>query len=258
LQRQFHWKNEHEKVTKELGDLRQTLSTEIERLRVDLSTMTTSKSTLEQDLSATRNERDRLKDENGRLQESHNSKDADLKRLASEIGGIKQNADAAFQQATKAHQDALAAIDERHKAVGAKDAAEAENRDLKNQIAALTEAGAQKDLSIAGLDKDKRELQLLVDVAKIKGFLESMAVPQLAGSVSVVQGNLLTVQITDNPTNAEIKVGYALAIYDGSGYKGEARITGVDGERNAAFCRIEVKTGDVKVGDKAATHLAGL
>jgi hypothetical protein len=220
--------------------------------------MTTSKSTIEQELGQTRNERDLARDEVKRLQNSYDSKDADVKKLASEIAGIKTNADAAFQQMTSALNASLAHQNEKNEAVNAKNAAEAENRDLKNQIASLTEAGANKDLSIAALNKDKSELQLLVDVAKAKGFMESMAVPQLAGTVSNVTGNLCTVHITANPTNAEIKVGYALAIYDGSNYKGEARITGVDAERNAAFCRIDVKSGDIKVGDRAATHLAGL
>jgi myosin heavy subunit len=258
LQRQFHWKTEHGKVTTELNQLRETTSVQIADLEKKISEMSTSLRSTEQDLGSTRTERDNAKDEVKRLEASHASKDADLKKLASEVAGIKTNADAAFQQSTAAYQASIAAQKEKDDAVNAMNASSAENRDLKNQIAALNEAGSNKDLAIAGLNKDKGELRLLVDVAKAKGFLESMAVPQLAGTVSVVNGNLCTVMITANPTNAEIKSGYALAIYDGGVYKGEARITGVDAERNAAFCRLDVKSGEVKVGDKASTHLGGL
>src|SRR5262249_8983560 len=135
--------------------------------------------------------------------------------------------------------------------------AEAENRGLKAQIADLNDKGTQKDLQIGSLTKDNSEKQLLIDVAKAKGFLESMAVPQLAGTVSIVSGRLLTVSITDNPTNADVKAGYRFAIYDASGYKGEAKVTGTDGANKAAFCTLEFNKGEVKVGDKASTHLSG-
>ena len=104
LQKQFHWKKQAEKVQGELDSARKEMSSEIERLRSDLSTMTTAKSTGETLLSQTRNELDNAKDEVKRLETSNASMDADLKKLASEIGGIKSNADAAFTQARDAYQ----------------------------------------------------------------------------------------------------------------------------------------------------------
>jgi myosin heavy subunit len=255
LQKQFHWKRQAEKVQGELDSARKEMSSEIERLRSDLSTMTTAKSTGETQLSQTRNDLDNAKDEVKRLETSNASMDADLKKLASEIGGIKSNADAAFTQARDAYQASLAAAKEKDEAVRSKDTATAENRDLKNQVAALTETVSQKDLLLADASAEKSRLNLLVDVAKAKGFLEGMAVPALAGTVSSVSGNLCTILV--DKSDEEIKPGYSFAIYDTNGYKGEAKVTSVDAERRAAFCRLEIKSGEIKTGDKASTHLAG-
>lgn len=257
VQKQFHWKTEAESRGAELGKLRTESTAEIERLRGELSTMTTSKSTLEQELGQTKNELSNAKDENTRLAASHASKDADLKKLASEIGGIKTNADAAFSQASEAYKSSVAANQGKDEAIRAKDSAEAENRDLKNQVAALNETVKNKDLSIADLNSEKGRLTLLVDVAKQKGFMESMAVPPLAGTVATVSGKLCTIMVTENSTNAEIKPGFSFAIYDASGYKAEARVTAVDADRKAAFCTLDIKAGDVKQGDKASTQLGG-
>ncbi len=255
LQKQFNWKKQAEKAQGELDSARKEMGSEIERLRSDLSTMTTAKSTLETELSQTRNERDNAKDEVKRLETTNASQDADLKKLASEIGGIKSNADAAFAQARDAYQASLAAAKDKDEAIRTKDAAVAENRDLKNQVASMTETISQKDLQLADASAEKSRLNLLVDVAKAKGFLEGMAVPALAGTVSSVSGNLCTILV--DKSDEEIKPGYSFAIYDSTGYKGEAKVTSVDSERRAAFCRLEIKNGEIKTGDKASTHLAG-
>ena len=255
LQKQFHWKSEAEKVQAEYNSYKNQMTSDNERMRSELSTMTTSKSTLEQELGQTRNERDISRDEVKRLEGSNASMDADLKKLASEIGGIKSNADAAFTQAREAYQASLAAGKDNDDAVRAKDSAVAENGDLKKKVAELNETVGQKDLQLADAGAEKGRLGLLVDVAKAKGFLESMAVPALAGTVSSVTGNLCTILV--EASDEAVKPGYSFAIYDASGYKGEAKVTSIDAERRAAFCRLEIKQGEIKMGDKASTHLAG-
>lgn len=255
LQKQFHWKTEAGRLSAELDSLRGTSAAEIARLSDDLSKMTTSKSTLENELGMTRNERDQAKDEVKRLDTTNNSLAGDLKQLTSEVAGIKSNADAAFAQARDAYQASLAAAKDKDEAIRNKDAAVAENRDLKNQVAALNETVGQKDLQLADAGAEKGRLGLLVDVAKAKGFLESMAVPALAGTVSSVTGNLCTILV--DASDEAVKPGFSFAIYDASGYKGEAKVTSVDAERRAAFCRLEIKQGEIKMGDKASTHLAG-
>ena len=107
-------------------------------------------------------------------------------------------------------------------AVRAKDVAEEENRKLKADIVALNETVTNKDLEIAGLQKERSELNLLVAVAGEKGFLPSMAAPNLSGTVTHAAGRLCTIAVTDNPGNVDIadqiaKRKFRIALYDASG-----------------------------------------
>jgi len=253
LQRQHHWKVAYEKLDSESQAQIKNLSSDVERTRGDLGNMTNSKNKLEQELGTASNERDQAKDEVKRLEAKNSSLDADVKRLASGIDGVKTTADSAFAAATAAQKEALAAVGAKDEAIRAKDSATAENRDLKNQIATLNETIQNKDLAIADSKTENGRLKLLVDVAKAKGFVENMAVPPLAGTVANVTGKLCTIMVTENSTNAAIAPGTSFAIYDASGYKAEARVTDVDSEHKAAFCTLDIKAGDVKIGDKAST-----
>ena len=143
-------------------------------------------------------------------------------------------------------------------AVRAKDTAEAENRTLKTTIASLQETITGKDLEIAGLNKDVSEKNLLVSVAKQKGFLEGMAAPSLAGMVTNASGRLCTIQVTDNPGDVDIsdmiaKMPFSFAIYDASGYKGEATATHYEPTAKAVLCNLTLVKGNIKEGDRAAT-----
>jgi hypothetical protein len=259
LQRQHNWKTEAEKTAKTLAEREKVFASEIERRDGDLRIATSAKSAAENRQANLEVELNRIKDENTRLETRLGIVDGEIKKMGSVAEANATELKALVTQYAATLQMAMKDQKDKDDAVRAKDAAEAENRTLKGQVAELNETVTNKDVAIAGLTKDKGELDLLVTVAKAKGFLESMAVPQLAGTVSIVQGRLCTIAVTDNPTSAEIKPGYRFAIYDdASGYKGEARVTSVDAERKAAFCTIEIQTGAaVKEGDKASTHLAG-
>jgi hypothetical protein len=257
LQKQHNWKTQYTKEKEAHEATTKKAATDVAKLEGELLTMTGSKNGLERERDSLTLDRNAKVDEIKLLEGRVSSFEGELKKMTSIAEANKVAMEAALSESQKAMQMAIADQKTKDDAVRAKDAAEAENRGLKGQIAALTEDGSNKDVKIAALTKDNSEKQLLIDVAIAKGFHASMAVPQLAGTVSIVSGRLCTVAITDNPTNAEVKPGYTLAIYDASGYKGEARIDSVDAGRNAAFCTLQIHRGEVKVGDKASTHLTG-
>jgi len=257
LQRQHEYKTRLETEQKAHKTDVDAVTSKLNETVGELARANSQKSTLEQELGAVKNDRDAKVDELKLVNARVASTEADLKKLTSVAEATKVAMESAFEQSKKAFDKAVEDQKSKDDAVAAKNTAEGENRALKAEIAALNEKGSQKDVSIAGLTKDNSEKQLLIDVAKAKGFMESMAVPQLAGTVSLISGRLATIAITDNPTNAEVKPGYKFAIYDASGYKGEARVTSVDASAKAAFCTLEISKGEIKVGDSAATHLAG-
>ena len=109
---------------------------------------------------------------------------------------------------------------------------------------------------IAGLQADVRELEIIKAVAIEHGLIQSMIQPDLRGVVTVVgaSGRLVTVSITENPGSAAIEPGIQFAIYSGDTYKGEARVTSVEG--TYAFCTlVAAPASAIVIGDRAATVL---
>ena len=257
LQKQHNWKEEHSKLNEEYTTAQATWDTDRERLSSTNEELRASLDSVEQNLQARDRELANEKDEVKRLRDENGSLAASFASLNSFAEASRQTLAEMTSQSQAAYQASIDAQSARDAAISEKDDAVAENGQLKNQIASLQEQGRNKDMQLASLEQNGREKDLLLDVARAKGFVDRMAVPMLAGTVSMVTGNLCTLMITDNPSNAEIKPGYTFAVYDQGGYKAEARVTKVDSDKGAAFCTFEIKNGDVKVGDKASTHLAG-
>lgn len=227
--------------------------TEIKNLSQQVNSSDVAKLAAESARDKFMGEAQRLQDDLTARDKKIADQDATLKTLTSATNGMSTEIAAFGRQAKDAFDKAVAAEAAKDAAVREKDDAVAQFKDATQKIAALEELGASKDQDIAKLKKSNGELDLLVSTARIKGFLDSMAVPPLAGTISHVAGNLVTIQINNNPTNAEIKPGYQFAVYDGTNYKGEARVTEADAEKGVAFARLEIVKGKVEVGDKANT-----
>jgi hypothetical protein len=213
---------------------------------------------LENRLGEVTNKAAQAEDENKRLNEQLTKIEANVGQLLATAQAANTESKTAFQQASDAYKLAMASSHEKDQAVIAKDAAVAENRDLKTKIATLEETVGTRDKSIAALEAEKNSLGLLVKVAESYGFIRSMAAPNLAGTVTNANGRLCTIQITDNPGKINIKEAIELgkwgfAIYDASGYKGEAIAERYEESANAVLCRVFPVKGEVREGDKAAT-----
>ncbi|MCC7395725.1 MAG: hypothetical protein IT455_01540 [Planctomycetes bacterium] len=228
-------------------------------LEKDRNNFENAKTANETALGEARNQIARLMDDNKRLEGLTSSQEADLKTMASSLTAYQTDSKAAFEKAEAAYKMAIADQKVKDEAVNAKNASDAENRTLRTTIASLEETIKGRELDIAGLTKDKNELTLLVQVAKAKGFMEAMAVPQLAGVVTNASGKLCTIQLSDNPGNVDVqehvnKGGLSFAIYDGKTYKGEAVATRFEASANALLCNVRLVNGVIREGDKAATQ----
>jgi DNA repair exonuclease SbcCD ATPase subunit len=255
LQKQDTWKDKYTAKDKDLAKLKSETDSQIAELTGKVTQGDFQKAQQDRQIANLKNDNDRLTEENKRLNAQLSSIEADVKALNGSAAAMKSELAAAFGQAKEAYAKALSAEKDKDEAVAAKDAAVAAQKDLEQQVAGLTDSGTNKDATIASLSKDKSELTLLVDVAKAKGFLESMAVPAFKGTVTQVSNNkLVTISVTENPESAEVKVGYRFAIYDAKGYKGEARVTAADNEKKVAFCTLDIVKGAVNVGDSASTQ----
>ena len=202
----------------------------------------------------------REQDDNKALEAKTSSQAADLKALRSLAEAANTDAKAALADARKAYEASIAAIEVRDQSVRAKDAAEGENRDLKNTIASLNGTIENKDQEIAKLDRDNKEQKLLVAAATVNGFLPGMAAPDLAGTVSNAPGRLCTISIGENPGNVDIQemitnMPFRFAIFDENGFKAEAVATKYEPSANSVLCNVMFTKGQaaIRTGDKAST-----
>lgn len=259
LRQQHTFKEKWEVSEKARSDDKKAWDGERARLESERNQLEVAKSTRETELGATKNQLDSTNDENKRLQAQLAGMEGDMKRLLSIAEAGNQKSETAMAQAADAYKMAIADQKVRDEAVSAKNAAEAENRTLKTTIESLNETVSAKDLAIAGLEKERSELNLLVSVATQKGFMPSMAAPKLAGRVTMAKGKLCTVAVTENPGSVDIqdqinKRKFSFAIYDASGYKGEAVATEYVAAQNAVLCTlIPAKNMSIAEGDLAST-----
>lgn len=259
LQQQHNYKTKLEETQEAATEKEQQLQRTIEQLTNDRTTLEVAKTARETELNSVKNSLDEALDENKRLNQQMASMTADVKSLVAMAEAANTQSKAALEQAQEAYQSSIAANNQKDEAVRAKDAAEAENRELKTTIASLNSTIESKDGQIADLEKERSELNLLVSVAQEQGFIPGLAAPALNGTVMHVANNrLCTIKITDNPGNVDIadqlsKRKFSFAIYDSTGYKGEAVATAYHAEDNAVTCTITLYKGEIKEGDTAST-----
>lgn len=258
LQKQHNYKTLYEQEKDAHQKEADALKQEVARGVSERQAFEIAKTQRETEIGGLKNVLQAANDKNTRLEQQLSSVEGDLKQVNAQLVQANQQSSAAFTQSKEAYQMAIADQKAKDEAVRAKDDAEAENRSLKNTIASLTDTVKGKDVAIADLTKDLNENKLLVSVASTNGFIPALAAPPLSGTVSHASGRLCTISITDNPSNVDIadqinKRQFSFAIYDASGYKGEAVATSYHPAENAVTCNLMLVKGDIKEGDKAST-----
>jgi hypothetical protein len=258
LQQQHNYKSKLAEEQKARTDDAAKFGQQITTLTGERNTFENAKTANESAKQNLENTNAQLMDENKRLSALNSEFEGQLKAQSQYMSTMSAEIKTAFGQSKSAFDTAIADQKTRDESVRAKDAAEAENRDLKNTVAQKDELLKSKDLEIAGLSKQRSELELLVKVAEQNGFKPSMAAPNLAGLVTTANDRLCTIQITDNPGNVDIgaqieRGSWGFAIYDASGYKGEAIATKFEPSANAVLCNVRLVKGAIKEGDRAAT-----
>lgn len=258
LQKQSNYKTMLEAAEKAAAEKQKLQEETISRLETERNQFENAKTANETQLGEARNALAKATDENTRLSQQLSQIEGQQKQLVADYGAIAAELKTAMSNAKAGFDQAIADQKTKDEAVRAKDDAQAENRKLKGDVAALEASVKERDGAIADLKKERSELNMLVKVAETNGFLRSMAAPNLAGLVTSAAGRLCTIQISENPGNVDIaseieKGKWGFAIYDASGYKGEAIATKYEASANAVLCNVYLVKGEIKEGDRAAT-----
>lgn len=261
LQRQFDYKQELTNVKEAHDKEIQNLNADNQRLEKERAAFEVQVTRVDAQLTSTKNQLNLAQDENKALNQKLTSLEASVKSLDATAQAGNTAAKAAFEKSEAAFERAIAATDERNDAVRAKDAAEAENRELKTMVATLQGTIEGKDADIDKLNSNLSEQQMLVAIATERGFLPGLAAPELTGMVLHAANNrICTVKINANPGEVDIadmlkKRKFSFALFDAAGYKGEATATTYYPDENAILCTITfVKEGQtIATGDTAST-----
>ena len=210
-------------------------------------------------LDAAENSNKGLEEENQRLNGQLAELATDVKNLSSQTTTMAQAITQAREDSKQAYEMAMAAVREKDEALTAKEEAQTAASESQRRISDLEDSVAERNATIAMLEQqnDQKEVLLAMVKRKVPGVLATLQ-PDLRGTVTNVgpAGELVTVQITDNPGAVAVEAGYSMAIYR-DGYKGEAVIQGVTEDGQFAFCRMtkQVTGSMIQVGDNAATNL---
>jgi|JI91814BRNA_FD_contig_101_667275_length_1289_multi_2_in_0_out_0_2 hypothetical protein len=236
---------------------------EIDALKSNVVALGNDVSAKERQLDTAAQVNETIRSELKKEQERNEAAEKRLAAVQGDLATLQANTTttaAAIERASKSAEEqsklALEASRVRDESIRAKEVAVADLRDANDKIAALEATIGGNGEMIAKLETQVREQGVLIEFANSKmPGLFAHALPKLGGTIQRVDadGQLLTVLVTDDPSEVGVKPGYTFAVFNGQKYKGEALVTDVDGK--FAFCRVTRSTGEkIVTGDSASTQ----
>ncbi|MDF1839353.1 MAG: hypothetical protein P1V35_15910 [Planctomycetota bacterium] len=184
---------------------------------------------------------------------------ATVSKFSQTISGIDEGRKATQDKFDQAQEDKVAAIDARREAEeSAKDAGDGQ-RAAEEALAAANRTIASLETDVNTLTKNLAKtdttLAMVVDIYNIN-LDEVTAQPEISGAVVVVSNDVKPGLLGINRGKADgVKRGYVFSIYNGSQFKGRARVETV--EDNMCFAVVEsvYENRAFSTGDMAATRL---
>jgi|694.fasta_scaffold00753_26 hypothetical protein len=254
-----NWKKQFEAEKTAHDKAKADLGTEKSKLAADLNQANDKAGRLQQDLDTANNEVSRLKNENNANSERMANLEASLQKFSNTLEGIQGDA-------KKANEDRLKALSEKNDAENkAKDAAmaqaaaEAKAAEFEGKFNDATNEIAAKERELAtaekSLNKTKTELDTVVQATGFK--LDSVkAMPLIEGKILAIEMGTQPGLVSINRGSADgVERGFTFEIYDGSSYKGQARVEYVYPNMCSAVLVRKVANETIRQGDGAATRL---
>jgi len=185
--------------------------------------------------------------------------EADYKKIAGTLEGIQADAKAAHEAQVKAQAAQLDAEGKAKDATAAQLAAESKATALEGDLIAKNEELANKEKALSSAEKEREKVKTeLATVVQATGYnlKDVQAMPQIDGKILAVEMGVQPGLVSINRGEAAgVKRGFTFAIFEGSRYKGEARVEYVYPEMCSAVLVRSVKGETIRQGDGASTHL---
>lgn len=255
LQRATDWKKKHTDVAKMLDDEKARAQSELAAISEQLQSKDRE---LNKHVLLVQNadtENSKLTDENKRLATQLAGLEGNLAKLQAAHTTISAAIDRSTQDSQQAVKLSMTAKEERDSALTAKQAAEKQLADANFKITDLEKQVSAKIGELASVTQSLKEQEMVAAIYEQRYGPIGLAQPDLSGRVEQVSSNDLLTIAVENASGVELKAGYQFAIYDGSGYKGEAVVTSA--QNNMVFCKIRAlkDNATINVGDRAKTNL---
>ncbi|MCC6669958.1 MAG: hypothetical protein IT458_02775 [Planctomycetes bacterium] len=257
LQKHTNWQTQYNQLKENTDKEKVALNQLIQQKDTELGTAQREVTRLDSLQRQTQNSLDEARRTNEGLEKQVSDLTGDIKSLNSSYATVASKVEKASDDSAKAIQMALAAEEEKNKALNAKVDLEAKLAEANAKISGQEKSIADLNGSLATLQGEVRQRDILIQVAKTRmPSIFTDAQPDIAGRVENVDalGNLVTIMLTDGQKDCQ--PGHRLALYNDRAYLGEAVVTDVKGE--FAFARITAKPANasVKQGDRAKTNLS--
>jgi len=253
------WKQKHDELKADLTTKHETVTRELSSVRAEKGQADQTIATLRAEVDGKDADLRRTKEELSTTQGNLNKWAADLNNLASSHQSVvasNEKLQAEKDKAIKAQFDAEKARDE---ALTAQQAAEKDLGDTKTTLANADSkiADLEKDLTALGKSKKKVENDLASLQQYTGASLENIhSMPKIDGRVSAVTLSVEPGLVQINKGNTDgVKRGFTFEIYDGTKYKGKARVEFVHDTTCSAILINAVKGETIRQGDIASTQL---
>lgn len=256
MQRDAFWKQEYMTAETDLKEQITNLEASNESLKTERDAADLQKETLERSVDKQKEQIAELVRERDRLSQSNTNFESQFEGVNDSVRSINSTLEENTRKTEDWQQKFMTAEASKDDAMASQSSAENELRQAQNTISQLQNRLSERDSSIDQLTAQVQTQTLKLEALQRKApGLVIDTTPPMFGSVvrTDAEGRLLTIVVSEKPDGVEIQAGHQFAIYKGATYKGEATVTGVDG--NFAFCRMtsRVSGQNPSVDDQATS-----
>lgn len=253
------WKDTHDKVKTELEAKIRVADEKLTKLSTEKSTADTQLNSLRTEVEAKSTELARTKSDLEETNKKLADWAADLNKVSASVQTMESDRAKLQTEKDKAVQAQRDAEKARDEASSKQLAAEKELGDekAKNEANASRIADLEKDVNSLTKAKSKVETELASLVTLTGANISSIkAMPKIDARVTAVAMDVEPGLISINKGSADkVERGFTFEIYDGSTYKGQARVEFVHEHSCAALMLTPVKGAIPRQGDSASTSL---
>ncbi|MBK7641721.1 MAG: hypothetical protein IPJ19_01505 [Planctomycetes bacterium] len=253
------YKSDWEQEVSKREGLEKMMGEEKSALAAKLTEANDARGRLQQQLEDAKSEASRVDNDNKTNASKLETMEADYKKIAGTLEGMQADSKSAHDAQMKAQAAQFDAENKAKEAAAAQLAAEAKASDLEGKLVEANSDIANKEKQLASVEKDREKIKTeLATVVQVTGYKLSdiQAMPLIEGKILAVEMGVEPGLVSINRgSSANVQRGYTFEIFDGSTYKGQARVEYVYADMCSAVLVRKVKGETIRQGDGAATHL---